>query len=129
MKTVRRDLILYLCFNIINCILVCALFLFFDSEIDRFPEKIKIIISFCLGHIAIVLLLLFIIYVGMNFHFEAFTYMFLIVSIIIIIASIKTIKTNCIQMSIGLSLLNIGIFARFILWKYDIKKLNEKGNT
>ena len=129
MKTVRKDLILYLCFNILNCILVCALFLFFDSEIDRLPEKIKIIISFSLGHIAIVLLLLFIIYVGMNFQFEAFTYMFLIVSIIIIIASIKTIKMNCIQMCIGLSLLNIGIFARFILWKYDIKKLNEKENT
>ena len=129
MKTVRKDLILYLCFNIINCILVCALFLFFDSEIDRLPEKIKIIISFSLGHIAIVLLLLFIIYIGMNFQFEAFTYMFLLVSIIIIIASLKTIKTNCIQRSIGLSLLNIGIFARFILLKYEIKKLNEKENT
>ena len=129
MKTKSRDFIFYLCFNIINSIAIFILLLFFYAETESILSKIKITSSFCLVHIVMVLVLLCMIYVGMNFQFEAFTYIFIFVSIIISVASLKELSQNCIQFCIGMSLLNLGIYSRFALWKYDILKLDNKENT
>lgn len=66
------------------------------------------------------------IYIGMNFQFEFFTYGFLFISIILIVIEISNGLEKFFPLVIGVNLLNIGIFSRLFLRKNDIKKIEEK---
>lgn len=125
-KDYKADFKKYLIFLGVQVVLIIVLMIA-ESVIDDgeifILEYIKFLGISVLFNILFVLLLLILLAVN-SFKYESFTYVFLFVSVVMIIYMIRTgmeegYDAIGIIAIIGIPMLCAGLFSRLVLWKYD----------
>ena len=123
-KNKKTDFLFYLLFNCISTLCVFIICII-HNKLNLKPlfdiESLKGIALCFFMHFIICGFIAFQLIIEKYFFFEAFTYFSFIVGIIMLF-TLKNIKTDIIPGVFGFVFITLSIYMRFWLWKYDVKK-------
>ena len=127
-KNKKTDFLFYLLFNCISTLgvlIICII----HNKLNLKPlfdiESVKGIALCFFMHFIICGFIAFQLIIEKYFFFEAFTY-FSFITGVIVLTTLKNIKSDIMPGIFGCVFITLGIYLRFWLWKYDLQKDEKK---